>query len=164
MHSAVPLFLPPPLRDTAPHACQYRPRNNARHSSTLTRVVFQQEAPRGYSPPRLTASHQTAALFGGQQTGTCPFPRRIFTLPGYHTTFSPFVNRFMRKNQRIRRFLPHRPPIDTCKAAPCSRQCTGETAPGPGIPAALLLVPGERTRFAGPCPPTNGTPPLLRPL
>ena len=48
------------------------------------------------------------------------------------------------------------PAIGTYTAGPYTYRCAGETAHGPGISAAPLPPPGERTRPAGPCQPTVG--------
>lgn len=124
-HSAVPLFLPPP-RGTRP----LMPAVTGRcfighHTSTPTRVVFQQEAPRGYSPQPLAAFHQTAALFAGGLPATRPDPRRNipFTALSYH--ISAVCQGGFRKNPREKY-----PLTDSGTAGRCSGRCRPGTAPG----------------------------------
>lgn len=89
---------------------------NGHHTSTLTRVVFQQEAPRGYSPPFLSALHHAAALFAGIRGVLVLIYARMIQFLHYHIMFSPFVNqkavksfRGISSHERPERSAPHPP-------------------------------------------------------
>ena len=114
---------------------------------SFDRVVFQQEAPRGYSPQPLAAFHQTAALFAGGLPATRPDPRRNipFTALSYH--ISAVCQGGFRKNPREKY-----PLTGSGTAGRCSGRCRPGTAPGCGTPAAGCPAPRERRRCAAPCP------------
>lgn len=91
-HSAVPLSLPPPSREPAPHC----PLSRADGITPVTRPrllasSFSRRLQGDFRRSSLTASHQTAALFAGPGGVLVLFHAGIFDLPDHRIIFLPFV-------------------------------------------------------------------------